>query len=461
MTLHNNEPSQAFGLHRVLMIAAAFPPSGGPGVQRSVKFAKYLPRFGWLATVWTVEQVDDLPQDPTLLHDLPTEVVIHRFGKGNLLRSLRGSLRSLTAGGWVPSRLASAIDWRITSRLAQRHLPDDFAGWARASLRRVCRLVEQEKIDVIYSTYSPASNHLLALEVQQETGLPWVADFRDLWTDDPGYRETSPPRRRAHRALEQRILEQADAVVGVSEAQTAMLADRVPGHTSKFVTITNGFDPDDFAASRSGGSKDRDRFVLVHVGRFDHRRMTPALWAGLRRWVDRLGEPRNRFTLRLVGHVGGDARARIEAAGLSYQLSGYQTHSQAIAEMCRADALLLIMGTGQNAETVIPAKIFEYLASQRPVLAVGPSPGISQRLVESCAAGLTAALDEHEIADALEKLYRAWASGKPLHGCPGAHLERFSRVPLTGALASVFQGVSGGPPRFGNRLPAPVELCMS
>ncbi len=449
---------------RVLMVACAFPPTGGSGVQRSVKFAKFLPQFGWLPVVWTVSALEGLPRDPTLLSDLPPEVTIHTTPGGVALPTLAWPwagrklhrthrvLRRLMDRGGVVSEFAKAIDWRLTSRCVENPLVDEYVSWARASVEPLCRLIRKQGIEVIYSTYSPVSNHLLALMLKRRTSLPWIADFRDLWTDDYRYCESSPKRRAVHRRLEQEILETADVVVGVTNRQTAILAEHVPTMRHKFVTITNGFDPADFPPSKTDHPPARacgtdfpvglgERFVLAHVGRLDRRRASDRFLAGLRRFVTGLGENRDRFVFRIVGHANEATCANVRATGVQFSLTGYVPHAEAVREMHAADALLLSVPQGPNAESIIPGKLFEYLASQRPVLVVGPSNGESERIVRSCHAGLAGGLDGQAISLALGELFDAWQKGRPLMGCPPNRLEPYSRVTLTRKLASVLNGV--------------------
>ena len=239
------------GNRKVLMIVYAFPPTDGSGLKRSAEFAKCLPQFGWLPTVWTADEVDGLPRDPTLSDKLPPEVeeCPRNAGSGILAmrRSLRGFVNARAGEGItaVASRFAKAIDWRLEAWQSATSLPDDCIPWARRSVGTLTRQVRSESFDVIYSTFSPASNHWLALELKRRMSknLPWVADFRDLWADDCRYREPSPQRRAAHRQLEQEVLEAADVVIAVSERQRRILADQMPAKRDKFITITNGFDP--------------------------------------------------------------------------------------------------------------------------------------------------------------------------------------------------------------------------
>lgn len=432
---HGGRPAK-----KVLMIAAAFPPTGGPGVQRSAKFAKYLPQFGWAPTVWTVDRLPGLPEDPTLLADLPECVGVHRVPVPGGAKRIQRHIENLGRTCGVAGRIAAAAEWRLRRIEARTALPDDLAGWARASHRPACEFVHRHAVDLIYSTFSPASNHLLGLELKRRTGLSWIADFRDLWTDDYRYRE-SPRRRRAHRRLEQDILEEADAVIGVTPRQVEILAGHVPGQCHKFVTITNGFDPEDFTGI-DVGERNHDRFVLAHVGRLDRWRSSEAWFEGLRRFINRLGDDAARFRIAVVGHANEKTRSRLFSTGATCSFSGYVEHGEAVRAMVAADALLLNVPDGPNSESVIPGKLFEYLASRRPILVVGPPGGECERIVTDCAAGLTVNFSADAVADALFKLFDVWRSGQPMQGCPNAHLGPYSRRVLTGRLAALFDALA-------------------
>lgn len=442
------------------MVACAFPPTGGSGVQRSAQFAKYLPRCGWLPTVWTMDGLDGMPQDPTLLSDLPDEVTVHARKDGGRFRGVRSWLRGVSDGDGIALNLRRAVDWRLEARLARAGMPDQYSSWARASVRPLCRLIRDQRIDAIYSTFSPASNHLLGLLLRKKTNLPWVADFRDLWTDDYRYRESSPKRQAAHHRLERQILETADAVAGVSHRQTAILAGHVPKRRHRFLTITNGFDPSDFPSTDIGSPHDTKRFVLAHVGRFDRWRTNDDWFAGLRQFVTQLGLDREQFVLRLVGHVSGVTREKIQATGVNSAFTGYMSHGEAVREMRSADALLLNVPQGRNAASVIPAKLFEYLAAQRPILVVGPAGGECEAIVRSCKAGLPVGFDERAIADGLGKLYSAWRAGRAMPGCPISRLEPYSRITLTGKLATVLDQLVGGGGELDRRIASLVEAGM-
>ena len=445
--------SEIHSERRVLMIAYAFPPTGGPGVQRSAKFAKFLPRFGWLPTVWTVEEAEGLPRDASLCEELPPEVTVCPQAPGGgvlaMRRTLRGFVNARAGEGMtgIASRFAKAVDWRLESWIASTALPDDCIGWARKSLGPLLHRLEVEPIDVIYSTFSPASNHWLGLELKRRTGLPWVADFRDLWTDDCRYREPSPSRQAAHRRLEQEILEAADVVIGVTPRQSKILSGHVPQSREKFLTITNGFDPEDFTAyepphaRRHAGR--REEFVLSYVGRFDLSQTSDEWFAALRSFVVGLGEKGSKFIFRVVGHVNRTAQTRLLATGARCEFVDYVPHREAIEAMRDADALLLSAPIGSNGDSVIRAKVFEYLASRRPILAVGAKGGECERIVRSCDAGVCATFDVRSIQRALKKLWEGWEAGEPIAGAKAERLRAYDRQELTRQLAEAFDDLVG------------------
>ncbi len=425
------------------MIAAAFPPSGGSGVQRTLKFSKYLPQFGWLPIVWTVDHIDALPIDESLCDEIPECAEVHRrphrFGKG-----AAGKLTdALQHAGPLGSRLADAAKWRIEKWNRKRAWPDEFAKWVEDSVAPLLKLIRDRNVDAFYSTYSPSANHLLALKLKQATGLPWIADFRDLWTDDLRYRETDVRRHKANVELEQTVLETADAVVGVSPSQTEVLVGHVPEQREKFVTITNGYDPADFENVTGYKRVPNRPFTLSFVGRFDRQRADDDLFIALQEFVKRLGENRDEFVFRIVGEFDASTARKLSEAKIPFETTGYVSHAEAIQEMYSADALLLTTDRGgPNASTVICGKIFEYLASQRPILTVGPEGWEGQRIIESFNAGITTTWNPRDITDALCNLRKSWSSQTEIASADPTDLKSISRISLTKQLCKTIAKVS-------------------
>ena len=427
------------GQHRLLMISSAFPPIGGPGVQRSAKFAKYLPQFGWLPVVWCADHDPHLPRDESLLADLPHDLQVHRPERRVARRSTNGA----AVQGW-----RGGFDWRVRryrDGLFKRMIPDHMIGWAWRSRRPACRLIARERIDAVYSTFSPASNHVLGWMLHRATGLPWIADFRDLWTDDYCYPDHGPIRRRLERRIEQGILENASAVIGVSEAQTEILRRRVPHQPDKFVTITNGVDVSDFQAidrpaAQAALHGPKDRFVLAFTGWFLTDRVTAGLIEGLGRFARWVASLTGDFELRIVGAIGPNMVRQLNAAGIRVTTTGYLPHDQAIRQMVAADVLLLLAPTGRNGATLIPGKAFEYLAARRPILFVGPD-GEAARLIRDCRAGVTIAPDADPVHASLMAWWQMWQRGDLVEGCPAHLLEHYSRESLAGKLADLLNRV--------------------
>lgn len=452
-------PSAQAHHHRVLMIAYAFPPAGGSGVQRSAKFAKYLPEFGWRPTVWSTRCPPDLPCDESLLADLPP-TLDHRVRTrwdvaGRPLQCAR------IADAWV-RRLSRHADWgtnvawRVQRGLAAavKHLPpDETVCWALGSYAPLCNLIRREKIDAIYSTFSPASNHLLAWMLARATRRPWVADFRDLWTDEYRYRFAAGPqwRRALDRSLERRFLLDADAVLAVTSSQTHALAKRTGRDQSKFITVTNGLDTDDFttgcdshhasATQPDSGRPPRDRFVLTYVGRFTSESVSTSLMEGLERFAEHKPDCAKTFQLRHVGQCSSDMRQRLDAGPVPWITLGYRPHPQAVAEMKSADVLLLALADHPVAATILTGKLFEYLASGRPILIVGPTHSEAADLIRRCRAGVICTPTPQDVCDTLQRLWNAWSQGRLPPGCTPDKLQPFTRRHLTARLAATLDAV--------------------
>lgn len=419
---------------RVFMISFAFPPTGGPGVQRSAKFATYLPEFGWEPIVWCADSVPSLPRDDSLSSELPMDLDVraHPYMAAEKLPEAPVSSwrRWMQKLGLVDTPTADAGPH-----------PDEFLDWAMSSIEPALDACLRTQAAVIYSTFSPASNHCLALELKLRTGLPWVADFRDLWTDDYRYRPVSEERCAADRKLQQRFLESADVVIGVTPKQTSILAGHLPLQSEKFVTITNGFDPADFEAATPDAHVE-NAFVVTHVGRLDRYRSHPSLFAGMSRFLQEVPEARPGFRFRVVGHLGSTATSRLESLDLPHDHMGYVPHPKAIDAMRAADVLLLAVPDGPNADSVIPAKLFEYLASGRPILVVGPEGGECERIVRETQSGMSVGFDEGAIAEALSRLYHDRGNGPVAGREADDSIRRYSRQVLSGNLADIFQSLS-------------------
>jgi glycosyltransferase involved in cell wall biosynthesis len=441
------------------MIACAFPPTGGAGVQRTTKFAKYLVREGWCPIVFAADYVPQLPLDDTLLADLPSELEHHTLNAWDPTRRIERFFSPVKARLADQSFLASKVDgleWRL-GRFARwilaRGIPDEQVFWAFRGYRRLRGMLDKRNAEAIYSTFSPASNHLLAWMLKRSKGLPWVADFRDLWTDDCRYVGRWWLRRRVDRRLENVFLRDADVVIATSDEQRNILAARRPEEARKFHTITNGVDLEDFDrlsfVTPNAQCRTSEKFMLTYVGQFRESQITHECFEGIRRFLDHSAEHRRRFEFRVVGQVSARLRLRISEMGLPLTLTGYVSHDEALREMLRADLLLLSSLTGVNASAVIPGKAFEYFASGRPVLLIGEEGSSVGRLLEQLRGGICTPRDPDAIAFALARLWRAWQAGEMPGGCDRNQLTPYGREALTRRLRLLLEWAVGGHTAYG------------
>jgi glycosyltransferase involved in cell wall biosynthesis len=399
----------------VLVLAYYFPPVGGAGVQRTLKFVKYLEPLGWDATVISTRSRAYGVRDESLLAEVPASTRVQRAAALPLARYLGFAMHRLG-----PQWLRTYVMW-----------PDGGLGWAPFAFLAAMRAVRRDRPDVLLSSSAPYGSHLAALLVTRFTGVPWVADFRDEWTANPHLAGQPRGLARLSERAERAITRSARAVVVAADYfRLRGLADNDP----RRVEIVNGVDEDDFPAEAEAAPPP-DRFVLAHVGTL-YELQDPSIAL---RALAALGASgaidAERVEARLVGNVWIPDYA--PPPGVRVEQTGYLEHGRAVAEMRAATVLLLYVPASSLAPS---GKLFEYLASARPVLCLAREDNLASRLVREWDAGVIAdPHDEQAIADALLALWRRWEDD----GLPDQPevrrraLERFSRRATAAQLARV------------------------
>ncbi|MCB0790364.1 MAG: glycosyltransferase [Flavobacteriales bacterium] len=371
-------------MKRVLIITYYWPPNGGAGVQRWLKFAKYLPASGWKPVIYTPSNPELIIADPGLERDVPKEAevirrpirepyAIYKWVTGRKGEKVHaGFLNEKKARGGLLDKLAIWVRGNL-------FIPDARVAWVRPSIRFLTKYLGDHPVDAIVSTGPPHSMHLIARALHRATGIRWIADFRDPWTNIDFYHQLRLSRRAdaRHRGMEEAVLREADVVVGVGWTMAAELAEPAGRPVE---VITNGYDPDDIPEPPVPVD---DLFSLVHVGSMNAARDVPMLWralAGLCRSDASFAE---RLRLRFVGAVDRSALRSIAAAGLADKVEriGVVDHARAMQEMQRARVLLLALNDAPNARGILTSKLFEYLAVGRPIIAVGPKDGDAFRVL--------------------------------------------------------------------------------
>ena len=403
---------------RLLIITYYWPPTGGSGVQRWVKFSKYLPQFGWQPVIYTPENPEQLARDESLLADIPAcaEVIkTHITEPYAVYRRLTGG----KPGEEVNPVNAQKKSWKKRLSLWIRgncFIPDPRIGWVRPSVRYLKEYLREHPVDAVVTTGPPQSMHLIGRGLKRALGVRWIADFRDPWTEMFYYKHlglTAASDRRQHR-LEQSVLDEADAVISV----TPLVQKDFQAKTrTPVVLITNGFDEDDFPEL---SAPDREiKFRLVHTGLFAADGNPLNLWDALARRCAADPAFRARLEIRLAGKVDAAVTDAIRARGLGDNLVelGYLPYDETVREQRAADILLLPLRQEPEYAKVLPGKIFEYLAARRPVLGIGQEDGAAAAVLRDAGAGemfdwdksdeLLAFLDaEHPQTTGIEKYTR-------------------------------------------------------
>ena len=440
-------------MKRVLVITYYWPPSGGSGVQRWVKFSKYLPAEGWTPVIYTPENPEMQSEDRSLCVDIPegTEVIRRPITEVySLYRALTGKKASAAEVNVVNRQPKNWKQRLVLWIRGNAFIPDPRVTWVRPSVRFLKDWLKDHPVDVIVSTGPPHSMHLIARKVSLATGIPWVADFRDPWTKIFYFKHLhlSARARRRHEELERQVLDDATAVVAVSplvqEEFRTMTRTRIE-------LITNGFDPDDYA-----GTVEPDGFFnLTHTGLFAADGNPLALWKVLGDKVREDTEFARRLRLRLVGKTDAPVLDAIRSAGLSEQLVdlGYQDHLTAVREQMGASVLLLPLREEPEYRATLPGKLFEYLGARRPILGIGQTDGAMARVVAQARAGEVYDWpDEAGLRSAVDRLWERHLHGETAVETDGT--EVYSRRSTARSMAALLDGLSSPRPAKGVKRPA-------
>ncbi|MBQ8855492.1 MAG: glycosyltransferase family 4 protein [Bacteroidales bacterium] len=383
-------------MKRVLIITYYWPPTGGSGVQRWVKFAKYLPSEGWEPVIYTPENPEQLAIDHSLEAEIPegTEVIKTRITEPYKLykKFLRRSGHSKEAVEVNPVNAQNKSFAQKAAMWVRGNLfrPDPRCLWINPSVRYLKKYLEDHPVDLIVSTGPPQSMHLIGRKLAQQTGLPWIADFRDPWTKIFYFKHLSMTKatERWHQKMEKAVLDDADAVVAVSPLvqQEFQAMTRTPVEL-----ITNGYDECDFPEGRdkdAAGGEDKD-FIITHTGLFAADGNPTVLWDVLSEKSRKDEYFRKALKIKLIGKTDAQVLESIEEAGLKENLEdlGYQKHSVAVQAQRKASVLILPLRKEPEYKAVLPGKLFEYLASCRPVMGIGQPDGAMSMILDKTNTG--------------------------------------------------------------------------
>ena len=380
-------------MKRVLIITYYWPPSGGSGVQRWLKMSKYLPENGWQPVIYTAEDAEYPVEDQSLMNDVAPEAEVIRrpiVEPYTFYKKFLGIKKGEKVKAGFINDGAKKTGWKENLSVWLRgnlFIPDARCWWIRPSVRFLNRYLKEHPVDAIISTGPPHSMHLIAKELHKKFNIPWVADFRDPWTDIDFYKDLKLTRRsdRKHHRLERQVLSEATRVVTVGWD----CAKGLENHGANNVAvITNGYD---FFDISNENYQKTSILTMSHIGIIGANRNPEMFWEA----ISELDIP---MKIRLIGQIDNSVIESIKRHNIEnyVEIIPYIPHNQVIEEQQKSDVLLLFVNNTPNAKGILTGKLFEYIASGRPILSIGPENGDSARILNETQSGVTVDFNDKE-----------------------------------------------------------------
>ena len=434
-------------MKRVLIITYYWPPSGGSGVQRWLKMSKYLPENGWQPVIYTPEEGEFPIIDTSLEKDVSSEAEIIRrpiVEPYTLYKKFLGIKKSESVKAGFIKEEGKKPGWKENFAVWIRgnlFIPDARCWWVKPSVRYLKSYLKEHPVDAIISTGPPHSMHLIAMKLKEELNIPWIADFRDPWTEIDYYDDLHLTRwaDRKHHRLEREVLEKADKVVTVAPDGAKRLG-RLGNRNVR--TIYNGFDRDDDAQTPVSIS---DTFTLTYLGVLSKIQNPEQFWQVLGELVKEDEEFSKKLKIKLIGQIDNSVIRSIEEQGLSgyVALSPYVPHDQ-VSEVHRSSTLLLLFlmpDSKPRAKGLLTGKLFEYMASGRPILCIGPEDGDAAHILKETHTGQTVNFeDKKKMKEVIKDLYQKYLDdGLPTN--TNKEIEKYSRRALAGEYAKILNKI--------------------
>lgn len=413
-------------MKKVLLVSYQYPPIAGGGVPRPLKMSKYLPQNGWETVVLTVDPQYNVSLDQTLLSQIPEGTVIYRAQEWNPYQQLN---RLRTSSNADTKAETEQSEVKKISRLAQIKssifqflkkmknyilIPDDHRFWVPYAVRLGLKAIKEHQIEIIFSTSGPYSSHLVAKKLAQRTGLPWIADFRDPWTQNM-HRSGIAWREQIEEKMEQSVMEGATAITTVTHTFARNFLDKYP-QIRRMEVIHNGYDPEDFMHIVE--NKNSQRLVFAYTGIFYQKRNPRLFLQAIAQLIEAGDLQRDEILIRFAGvfdYPGySENQDAVRELGLqdNVEVLGYLPHQDSLSLLKSSDVLLLINDTAPGSEAYIPGKLYEYLAVERPILAFSLS-GETSDIIERFQLGkVVPPTDLHQMKEAILEFVRAWREGR-------------------------------------------------
>ncbi len=424
-------------MQKALIITYYWPPAGGPGVQRWLKFVKYLPEFGIQPVVYIPENPGYPILDKSLQDDIPKDVIVIKqpIKEPYKLARLFSKSSATISKGVIPERKKQSIIQKILLYVRGNFfIPDARVNWVKPSVVFLSEYIQQKNIKTIITTGPPHSLHLIGLHLKEKHNVKWIADFRDPWTTIGYHKQLKLTKlsRQKHLELESKVLQTANHTIVTSENTKRSFKLK----TSQPITvITNGYD-----VFKLPQTEKDSKFTLSHIGSLLSDRNPELLWKVLSELVNENTDFKAGFELKLIGVVSDDVVAAITNYRLKpyVKLLGYVSHQEALIAQRQSQLLLLIEINSEDTKAIIPGKLFEYMVSETPVLAIGPKDSDVEHIIKSTNTGSYFYYDEKERLKSQILTYFDACKNGDLKSYP-IGLQPYSRRELTKRLSEILK----------------------
>ncbi len=421
---------------KLLIITYYWPPAGGPGVQRWLKFVKYLPDFGIEPIVYVPEN----PSYPIIDENLISEIsekatiikrpILEPYGFAAFFS--KNKTKKISSGIIPNTKKQSFLDKMLLWIRGNVFIPDARVLWVKPSVSFLEKYILENNIETIITSGPPHSLHLIGLELKKKCNINWLADFRDPWTTI-GYHKAlklSSFAAHKHKKLEHQVLNSADVIIVTSESTKT----EFQSITSKPIqVITNGYDIENI-----GNQKRDTKFSLAHIGSLLSERNPKFLWQCLSELIHENPLFETNFELKLIGAISPDVIDSIHDFGLSKYINnlGYVSHREALEQQRKSQVLLLIEINSEETKSIIPGKLFEYMVSERPIIGIGPEGADFSKIILETNTGIFVNYAEIEkLKITIEKYFNQFLEGNLSSNAVG--LQKYSRENLTKQLVSI------------------------
>lgn len=426
-------------MKKVLIITYYWPPSGGAGVQRWLKFVKYLREFGIEPVVYTVKDPNYAVIDESLFSEIPNniEIIKQPIWEPYKLASFFSRGNKKVSAGFLEKK-TSTIGKMTNYIRANYFIPDARKFWIKPSVNYLLKYLKENNIDTIISTGPPHSLHIIALKLKSKINLKWISDFRDPWTDIDYHHQLPLTNRskKKHFALEKLVLNNSNAVIVVGETMKQNYLDK----SNNIHVITNGFDE----VIDGGTIQELDsKFTISHIGMMNKDRNPNSLWKALSELVKTNENFAKDLQIKLIGKVSEKVLDDLKKYKLdnNFELIDYLPHAEVIQHQKKSQVLLLAVNNVPSAKGIITGKIFEYLMAKRPILSIGVVGGDLDVILKETNAGVVIDFnDEESMKSTILKLYKDYKKDELV--VQSRNLENYHRKYLTKRLSEIIHNLN-------------------